>query len=269
MILSGNTIKKQLEKNILIENGNMQNVQSASYDLTSGDFILKIVNKSKAVSLIDASAIDNLYEQINITAGYEFKPGECIIVPLIDKFNMPSDVCASIRGKTSFNRLAVFLTSQHINAGYCGKLNITLVNNSQNTYILMPNMQIAQVVFEKLDENVENELLYPNQANASYQNEDGLQGSKVYNSFIGKVVRHFKGNYYYIENICMDSETKESIIVYRTLYNRQDSNIWTRSAKMFFEEIDANRKDNVTGQKHRFEVVDELTIDYTKLNKNN
>ena len=27
-----------------------------------------------------------------------------------------------------------------------------------------------------------------------------------YSTYIGKIVRHFKGNYYYIENIAMDSE---------------------------------------------------------------
>lgn len=90
-----------------------------------------------------------------------------------------------------------------------------------------------------------------------------------YYSLVGKVVRHFKGNYYYVENIAMDSETKEYIVVYRTLYERTDSNLWVRPATMFLEEIDANRKDNITGQKHRFEVVDELTLDYTKVNKNN
>ena len=35
--------------------------------------------------------------------------------------------------------------------------------------------------------------------------------------------------------------------------------IWTRTAKMFFEEIDSNRKDNITGQKHRFELCEEFS----------
>lgn len=51
---------------------------------------------------------------------------------------------------------------------------------------------------------------------------------------IGKVYRHFKGNY-----------------------------LWVRPEKMFLEEI-PERPDNITGQKHRFEVAQELTIDYTK-----
>ena len=114
------------------------------------------------------------------------------------------------------------------------------------------------------EETVKEELLYNNEQNPVYQDEDGMQGSKIYKDYIGKVVRHFKGNYYYIENICMDSETKEYIVVYRTLYKRKDSNFWTRSAKMFFEEVDPNRDGNITHQTHRFEVVDDLEIDYTK-----
>ena len=30
---------------------------------------------------------------------------------------------------------------------------------------------------------------------------------------IGKVYRHFKGNYYFVENIALDSETQERIVV--------------------------------------------------------
>ena len=115
-----------------------------------------------------------------------------------------------------------------------------------------------------MDADVDEELLYYNEKNAYYQDNNGIQGSKVYTNYIGKVVRHFKGNYYYIENICMNSEDKEFMVVYRTLYDRTDSNFWTRPAKMFFEEISVDRKDNITKQKHRFEVVDDLTIDYTK-----
>ena len=88
-----------------------------------------------------------------------------------------------------------------------------------------------------------------------------------YKKYVGKVFRHFKGNYYYIEAISTDSETKEDLIVYRPLYDRNDSMLWSRPAKMFFEEIDTNRKENITGQKHRFELVENLSYDYIKNNK--
>ncbi len=264
MILNGNTIKKLFENKSLINNANLENVRGASYDLTASDEIIKIKTSKEPISLIDAKALDNMYETINIKDGYKLKPKESVLIPLIDTFDMPDNVCAHLRGRTSFNRLGLNISNQHINPGYKGNLNVTLSNDSGNTYILSPNMRIVQVVFEALDSAISEDLLYSNEKTPSYQNEDGTRGSKIYADYIGKVVRHFKGNYYYIENICLDSETKDYMVVYKTLYDRTDSNFWTRSAKMFFEEIDVNRPDNITKQKHRFEVVDSLRVDYTK-----
>ncbi len=78
---------------------------------------------------------------------------------------------------------------------------------------------------------------------------------------IGKVYRHFKGNYYFVENIALDSETKERMVVYKPIYDRSDSQIWVRPEKMFLEEI-AKRPDNITGQKYRFELCAELDKNY-------
>lgn len=81
---------------------------------------------------------------------------------------------------------------------------------------------------------------------------------------IGKVYRHFKGNYYFVEDVALDSETKERIVIYKPIYDRNDSKIWVRRESMFLEEIDQTRKDNITGQKYRFELAKEIEKDYTK-----
>ncbi len=80
---------------------------------------------------------------------------------------------------------------------------------------------------------------------------------------IGKVYRHFKGNYYFIEDIALDSETKERMVIYKPLYERQDAKIWVRREKMFLEQL-PQRPDNITGQKLRFELCEELSKDYTQ-----
>ncbi len=79
---------------------------------------------------------------------------------------------------------------------------------------------------------------------------------------IGKVYRHFKGNYYFVEGIALDSETKERMVVYKPIYDRQDSKIWVRSEKMFLEKIDRERKDNITKQEYRFEIAKEIEKNY-------
>ena len=82
---------------------------------------------------------------------------------------------------------------------------------------------------------------------------------------IGKVYRHFKGNYYFVENIAYDSETKERMVVYKPLYKRDDGrSTWVRPEKMFLEEIDTKRPDNITGQKIRFELQENIKKNYIK-----
>ena len=78
---------------------------------------------------------------------------------------------------------------------------------------------------------------------------------------IGRVYRHFKGNYYFVENVGYDSENKERYVIYKRLYDTPGPRIWIRNEKMFLEEI-PERPDNITGQKHRFELCDELLKDY-------
>ena len=79
---------------------------------------------------------------------------------------------------------------------------------------------------------------------------------------IEKVYRHFKGNYYFVENVAYDSESMERMVVYRPLYNRNDGRLLlVRPEKMFLEEI-PERPDNITGQKFRFELVGELDKNY-------
>ena len=81
---------------------------------------------------------------------------------------------------------------------------------------------------------------------------------------IGKVYRHFKWNYYFVEDVAYDSETKERMVVYKPLYNREDNRqLWVRPEKMFLEEI-PERPDNITGQKVRFELVKDIEKNYQK-----
>ena len=267
MVYNGNDIKKLIEEENILDNCNLEYISSGSCDISMSKNILKIKKTFKPIDLSDPEKVENMYEQVEIKDTYNLKPNEIIFVILNEKIKLTKNMVAHIRPRTSLSRLGIMINLQHINAGYEGVLNIAMYNLSPNTYKIKSGMRIGQIVFEELTEGITEDLVYPNEKTPIYQNEDGNIGSKIYVDFIGKVCRHFKGNYYFIENVSMDSETKEDIIVYRPLYEREDSMLWTRPASMFFEEIDENRKDNVTGQKHRFELVEDLSKDYIKENK--
>ena len=80
---------------------------------------------------------------------------------------------------------------------------------------------------------------------------------------IGKVYRHFKGNYYLVVDIAIHSETKEQFVVYKSLY--KDSKTYIRPLTMFLDKIDVHKQGNITGQEYRFVLDDTIIKDYTQL----
>lgn len=70
---------------------------------------------------------------------------------------------------------------------------------------------------------------------------------------VGQKYRHFKGFVIEVLNIATHSETLEKMVVYI-----HDDNVWVRPLSMFLDKEDiSNRKDNVTNQKYRFELIEE------------
>ncbi len=67
-------------------------------------------------------------------------------------------------------------------------------------------------------------------------------------ALVGREFVHFKGKRYQLLAYAKDSETLETMVVYRLLYG--DGGVWIRPAKMFFEIVEHD------GQKiPRFRVV--------------
>lgn len=67
------------------------------------------------------------------------------------------------------------------------------------------------------------------------------------------IYKHFKGDFYLVEDVALDSETKEEFVVYRRLY--EDCGLWIRPKAMFLSEVDHVKYPNVK-QQYRFELQD-------------
>lgn len=65
------------------------------------------------------------------------------------------------------------------------------------------------------------------------------------------IYKHFKGDYYMVEDVATHSETKEKYVVYRALYG--DNQLYIRPYEMFLSEMDREKYPNVE-QKWRMEL---------------
>ncbi len=65
------------------------------------------------------------------------------------------------------------------------------------------------------------------------------------------IYKHFKGDYYIIEDIAIHSETKEKYVVYRELYGNNE--LYIRPYDMFLSEVDYEKYPQVE-QRYRFEL---------------
>ncbi len=65
------------------------------------------------------------------------------------------------------------------------------------------------------------------------------------------IYKHFKGDYYLVEELGKDSESCEDYVIYRKLYG--DGALWIRPLASFISEVDHKKYPNVK-QKYKFEL---------------
>ena len=74
---------------------------------------------------------------------------------------------------------------------------------------------------------------------------------------INGIYKHFKGDYYIVVDIALDSDTLNKCVIYRGLYG--DGPLYVRKYEEFISLVDKVKYPNVN-QKYRFELQDVVSV---------
>lgn len=91
------------------------------------------------------------------------------------------------------------------------------------------------------------------------QNSTKSQTSNQNQLVIHGIYRHYKGDYYIVEDIATHSETGEELVIYRGLYNGEkfgQHHLCARPKEMFLSRIEPEKCAKDCTQTYRFELQD-------------
>ncbi len=151
---------------------NAYNIQGASIDLAIGE-TAKIQTSTKTINLLEKETFDDIYEEVDLTKGYELKPGTYMYASTIETVSIPIDCCGILLPRSSFARIGMILPmSMYANPGYEGNLPIVIFNASPASVIIPPYYRIMQLLLVKLDGTAKG---YHEQIDAKYYKENAHQ----------------------------------------------------------------------------------------------
>jgi dUTP pyrophosphatase len=150
MILSSQEIKERILKERLIENfiDLETQLQPASFDLSLDEIYLLTSSASidftnKERKLPNYKKIEFINDWIDLSEGI-------YLVSFNEIVNIPNDLIAFVRPRSSLVRSGATIFSSLWDPGYSGKSNCLLVVLNENGIRIKKNARIAQMVFFKL-----------------------------------------------------------------------------------------------------------------------
>lgn len=89
---------------------------------------------------------------IRIKQGRVLDPGDFALASSIERFDMPADIAALVKDKSSWARLGLSVFNTVIEPGWWGYLTLELKNQGPERIVIRPGDPIAQILFHRLDE---------------------------------------------------------------------------------------------------------------------
>jgi dCTP deaminase len=146
MILSDKDIIKYIKDGLLIEECNINRVQSASIDVTLGNSFKIPYATNKPIKLGSDKPIYLEYSDNCIIEPHSFALGTTKEI-----VKLPNNIGAFIEGKSSVGRSGIFIQNAGwISPGFEGQITLELYNACNYPIIIEGGMSIGQIIFMKL-----------------------------------------------------------------------------------------------------------------------
>jgi len=81
------------------------------------------------------------------------KPGDYVLIKTIEKVNLPKDVAAIFRPRSTLQRSGIGLFTATASPGYCGELTFGMCNLGKNDFRLELGARVVHILFFKTSEN--------------------------------------------------------------------------------------------------------------------
>ena len=157
-------------------------VQPASVDLRLGSQFLEFRRTNiPCIHPDDAREVDEYVEETHVPEGDDFilHPGDFVLGTTKERVEVPSDLLATVQGRSSLGRLAVVIhaTAGIVDPGYDGQITLELSNLGAAPVALSPGMRVSQLIFTELKNPADRP--YGAERGSKYQGQSGPQASRI------------------------------------------------------------------------------------------
>lgn len=142
MILGHAEIKKRIEEGLL-ENYEEGNIGGAGVDLR----VAKFYELKTAARLGKDERVLPEIEEI-VGESVALRPQQYVLVETMEKVNMPADLAAWMRQRSTLQRCGVSLETALIDPGYKGTLTFGMKNNGDKEFVVEKGARVGQIIFE-------------------------------------------------------------------------------------------------------------------------
>lgn len=159
MILSDKSIKAKLKTGeIVIDPYDEAMLQPASYDLHMSNKIMYF-DKTRVTCIDIRQPMAELMETriLKDDESYILYPGDFILSNIVEMTGVDSKHVGRLEGKSSLARIGLIIhaTAGFLDPGNCLRMTLEICNLNNIPIKIYPNMKIAQMAFEEIDQEVE------------------------------------------------------------------------------------------------------------------